>query len=170
MDKVGPPPPPDGTTCATGCLFDVVADMAESVNLVNDTSLAGIVRNMSARLATLAASGPPWAFPCPKSAAICKTLSDEVCAQQAKTGYEEPVRTSLPPIPPPPPPPPPGPRPAPADCGKALTKYCPLPFESYDDCLACTRKHANKPICSPRARQTYCNGTIPDGGGGGGGM
>jgi hypothetical protein len=39
-----------------------------------------------------------------------------------------------------------------------LKKKCPLPFDSYDDCLACTRKAGVGASCSPKQRQEYCRG------------
>ena len=40
----GPTPPPGGTTCSEGCLFDLETDISESRNLYNDSSLASIVK------------------------------------------------------------------------------------------------------------------------------
>lgn len=45
----GPTPPPGGTTCAEGCLFDVEKDISESKNLYHDSSLAAVVKSMTAR-------------------------------------------------------------------------------------------------------------------------
>ena len=117
---------------------------------------------MTARVAELAAAGPPWAFPCPNGVAACKELAEENCAQQDRTGFLEPTRTSLPPLPPPPPPPAPGP-PGGDPCKAALHAHCDREkFPDYEKCLACSRAHANSPTCSPRQRQHYCNGTSPD--------
>jgi arylsulfatase A-like enzyme len=69
-------------------------------------------------------------------------------------------RKEFPFAPSPPPAPSPHPHP-PQECAEDLRKFCPLPFKSYTDCLACTRAHAELPICKPKQRQSYCssNGT-----------
>eukprot|EP01045_Picozoa_sp_COSAG04_P030766 COSAG04_NODE_5459_length_1611_cov_10.940936_2_plen_181_part_00 len=90
----GPTPPPGGTTCSEGCLFDLETDISESKNLYNESALAGTVESMTARLVELAASGPPWAFPCDDKT-ICDEITAENCAAQDKTGFIEPTRTSL---------------------------------------------------------------------------
>ncbi len=89
-----PAPPPDGSTCTEGCLFDLEADISESKNLYNESALASTVESMTARLVELAASGPPWAFPCDDKT-ICDEITAENCAAQDKTGFIEPTRTSL---------------------------------------------------------------------------
>jgi hypothetical protein len=95
------------------------------------------------------------------------------CALAASTGHWLPVDwlgtlpptpppsppATLPPSPPPSPPGPPTPKPAPVNCQTVLKMKCPLPFKTYDDCLACTRANASSPICKPKERQAYCNST-----------
>eukprot|EP01047_Picozoa_sp_COSAG01_P055179 COSAG01_NODE_6114_length_3843_cov_2.175481_8_plen_138_part_00 len=128
--------------------------------------MGAVIQKMTARLAELGASGPAWAWPLPNGSPARKLIDDEICAAQNRTGYNEPVRTSLPPLPPPTPPspspptpplPPPGPPPSP-ECARALKQYCPKPFKKgFKWCLACTRgNHTLKPVCEYISRVDYC--------------
>jgi hypothetical protein len=114
-----------GSCLGPGCLFDLVADESESINLINDTRFASLIAKLKERLRAAALTGPEWALPFNKSA--MKMLNDEMCAQELKTHYFEPVRLDFPISPPPPPGPPPGPSPEPVwkPCILNMTKFCP---------------------------------------------
>lgn len=132
--------------------------------MINESEYAQVVTQLRIRLDAAAATGPPAAIPFNKT--DVNMLQTEICAQEATTGYEEPVRESLSPSPPSPPgPPAPSPVPPPnkAQCGKALAKHCPLDqFKHYTNCLACSRAHANSPVCKPAERQRYCHAIPPE--------
>merc|ERR1712217_602390 len=80
--------------CADGCLFDLQADPTESRNLITDSKYAGTLAALKKRVADVAMEGPDWAQPV--SGSLLKTLKNEICEYEKKTGYSEPVREKVP--------------------------------------------------------------------------
>jgi hypothetical protein len=79
-----------GPDCSAGCLYDLVADAAETHNLINDPKYKDDIGAMKKRLREAAAAAPPksqyWSEPEPydrKLAAICDA--------SIKTTFLEPV-------------------------------------------------------------------------------
>jgi hypothetical protein len=140
---------------ANGCLFNVTADESESVNLINDTRHAAIVKHMHRRLNEAGASGGPWAWPIDSVA--LKGLQAEICEQEARTGFVEPVRTDVP-VPPPTPPTPSPTPPVWGPCMDALKKHCPCAnFKTAGPCEACGTAWCNRSItvtkyCTQKAK------------------
>lgn len=113
-----------GSCHGPGCLFDLTVDESESNNLINDTRFTSILAQLKSRLSAAALTGPEWALPFNRSAMYM--LNDEMCSEELKTGYFEPVRLDFPTSPPPPPgPPAPKPEPVWKPCKDNMTKYCP---------------------------------------------
>lgn len=135
-----------------GCLFNVTADESESRNLINDTQFAAMVERMRRRLDEAGASGGPWAWPI--DAVTSKSLQREICDEESRTGFIEPVHTSAPPTPPTPP------KPVPpwAPCIEALAKHCPCSnFKTAKACEACGDVWCNRTITIVK----YCSQDAP---------
>ena len=147
--------------CKPACLFDVVADANETHDLAAEPSHASVLQSMLSTLtaATADAMPPQEIFQAGDNAAKAENAA-QMAAICAQTGFLEPGDI-IPPVPPPAPPAPPSPSPpSPGPtgaCAKALAKVCPAKeFKTYDECLACTRKH-DPPNCKPKERQAYCH-------------
>lgn len=148
-----------GSCGGPGCLFDLSKDESESNNLINDTTYAAVVKQLTARLLEAGATGPPWAFPIPKGA-VFALLNSEICAQEQATGYFGPVRTTCPPLPPTPPPPPPVWQP----CIKAMEKHCPYAKPpNYPACVKCGSNVCNRTVTVDKYchRAPPASGTLP---------
>jgi hypothetical protein len=74
------------------CLFNVVADPEEHTNLANNSEYSALIATLSARLATMAAGGPPLASAFPADIGpINATAEALVCAQEEATQFLEPL-------------------------------------------------------------------------------
>ena len=97
---------------AASCLFDVVRDPSESHDLAANASFAGVLANLTARLAAAAARGPSTSLAYPYSMDEDKQRAGESCAAAKLSGFWQP--SDAPPLPPQPTPPPTPPLPTPA--------------------------------------------------------
>lgn len=83
--------------CVPMCLFDLEADIGEQNDLSGDSKYAQIVANITARLNTLAATGPPpaWLFAIDQApwinTTVAKATQQEQCDAAGKRGFLEPV-------------------------------------------------------------------------------
>ena len=70
---------PDGINCLSGCLFNLTADISESVNLINRTEHKADVARLKQRLMEAGETAPPW-FQAPELAKYSsEALSHSLC-------------------------------------------------------------------------------------------
>ena len=88
---------PKPTKCKPYCLFNVVEDHSESVDLASNVSYAGVIKKNLDRLAANAAIGPDTSLAYPFSRPEAAEMAKTMCANALGSGFAEPHDISIPP-------------------------------------------------------------------------
>ena len=132
-------------SCIGGCLFNVTDDISESVNLINHSAYAHVVKELTQKLVEAASSGPAWAWPIDGKTAS-NLIADSCRVAAAGNGIIEPLLVHAPPPAPP----------APWEpCQMAMEVGCPckrfMP-DKLQQCLSCGHGVCNV----SKYVQSYC--------------